>query len=101
MTSRKQLRVQRRQERLSRERAAAARRGRWIRFGAGGITAVVALFVLVIAIVGATGTGNAIGLATGQAPWPAESAHLRARLAGLAFPPTGDESYYIHALLHA
>lgn len=102
MTTRKQLRAQRRGERQAGERApaAATRRGRWIRLALGGMAAVAVLFVAVAAIVGTTGTGNTQGLAAGPEPWPAETAHLRARLAMLNFPPNGDESYHIHALLH-
>ena len=62
--------------------------------------AIVALFVVGLAIAGATPGSSGEGLAAGAAPWPAESTHLRARLATLAFPPNGNESYHIHALLH-
>lgn len=40
------------------------------------------------------------GLQATQAPWPPEYAHLVERYAELNFPPNGDESYHIHALLH-
>lgn len=102
MTSRKQSRVQRREERLARERAAAtaARRGRRLRYLAGGIGAVAVLLVAVAAMVGDAGESGADGLVSGSPPWPPETAHLRARLATLNFPPNGDESYHIHALLH-
>ena len=102
MTSQKQLRVQHRQERLARERAsaAAARRDRWLRRGALAVVGVAAFPLVITAILGATGAGNTEGLASGPAPWPAETAHLRARLTTLKFPPNGDESYHIHALLH-
>lgn len=102
MITRKQLRVQHREERRARERAAAAAalRGRWIRLGAGGIAAAAALVVLVAALVGGVSGSGTGDLTAGPEPWPAESAHLRARLAGLAFPPNGDESFHIHALLH-
>ena len=102
MTSRKQSRAQRRDERRTRERATAVavRRRRWIGLAVGGLAAVAALFVLVAVIVGARGGENADGLAVGPPPWPTETTHLRARLATLKFPPNGDESYHIHALLH-
>lgn len=39
------------------------------------------------------------GLLTGPPPWPAQKAGLADRVAGLGFPPVGDESYHAHALL--
>ena len=39
------------------------------------------------------------GLLTGPPPWPAQAEGLQERLAGLEFPPGGDESYHAHTLL--
>lgn len=40
------------------------------------------------------------GLQETPAPWPPEYNALVARYQALQFPPNGDESYHIHALLH-
>lgn len=38
-------------------------------------------------------------LFTGPPPWPSKTDGLATRLAGLGFPPPGDESYHAHTLL--
>src|SRR6476659_1332155 len=40
------------------------------------------------------------GLQTGQPPWPPEYRHLPQRLHELGLPPTGKETFHIHAMLH-
>jgi hypothetical protein len=40
------------------------------------------------------------GLQTGPPPWPPEYRHLAQRLHDLALPPTGKETFHIHAMLH-
>lgn len=44
-------------------------------------------------------TATAGGLLTGPPPWRAQKDGLEQRVAGLGFPPVGDESYHAHALL--
>ncbi len=40
------------------------------------------------------------GLRTSQPPWAPEYAHLPERLHQLGLPPTGNEKFHIHAVLH-
>lgn len=62
-------------------------------------TAVVAVLVIALARdddVGDTGAG---GLLRTEAPWAPQTEGLRERVAAAAFPPVGDESFHVHALL--
>lgn len=103
-----QLRSNRRQER--RRRQERQRRQHWIRRAS-----VAALGQAALGLIGVfawhrfappasarplPAPGTLPGLQLTQAPWPPEYAHLVQRLDALRFPPNGNESYHIHALLH-
>ena len=113
MITRKELRAQRRDERLARE-AAQRQRQRTARLAWAAAAAVVvaALGVGIAASLAGGGpagpaatTGPAVdlaalpGLESTAAPWQPEYGSLPVRLAALALPPNGDESYHIHAHL--
>ena len=62
----------------------------------------IIIFVLgafVVALIATVASGNE-GVQATKPPWPPEYEHLEQRLEALNFPPVGDESYHIHALLH-
>ena len=61
----------------------------WNRFfGAGNVTAII------------TDPNNLPGIETGAAPWPAETAHLRERLAAIGVPALGTEGSTLHIHQH-
>lgn len=81
-------------------------RARHARFAVMGALAAVALTTVGLVVMqqnggasNATAISAAGGLLTGPPPWPAQKDGLAARVAGLDFPPVGDESYHAHALL--
>lgn len=113
MITRKELRAQRRDERLARE-AAQRQRRRTVRLisAAAAVVIVAGLGVGIAVGLGGGGpaspaatTGPAVDLATlpglqaTAAPWQPEYGSLPVRLAALALPPNGDEAYHIHAHL--
>jgi hypothetical protein len=95
----------REQARLAAKQAEHAR-ARRARLAAVGALAAVGLGVAGLVISqqddgdgdGTTATASG-GLLTGPPPWPAQADGLAERVAGLGFPPVGDESYHAHALL--
>lgn len=95
----------REQARLAAKKAEQAR-ARRARIAVVGALALVGLAVVGLVVAqqgsgdGANGSPSASGgLLTGPPPWPAQKAGLDERVAGLDFPPVGDESYHAHALL--
>ena len=110
MANRNEQKERLRVERQEQEEAAARReaRSRAIRF---------ALAALVVCSIGAGAVALALsgggedpppasvsgiaadGFLKGPPPWPPEYDNLGARLAGVSFPPVGDESFHVHALL--
>lgn len=106
MTSRATQKARARSARLAQARAAAARqqRRRRQRLLAGLGVAAVAAVAIGIAVVSAS--SNATHAASPSVvseagpPWQPRYDNLAARLTALHFPPNGDESFHIHALLH-
>lgn len=102
-----QLRSRRQERRQHQERH---RRQRWIRRASAAALSLAALgLIAVLAWRWFASTanarplpspGNLPGLQATQAPWPPEYGHLVERYNALQFPPNGNESYHIHALLH-
>jgi hypothetical protein len=103
MSNRTRAEAQRRAARLA-EQQAQARRQRRTRFVVSSVALVLAAAAVTAAVVSSRGsedpTAPAAGaLFTGPPPWPSKTDGLATRLAGLGFPPPGDESYHAHALL--
>ncbi len=105
MSSTRTAQNKREQARLTSQRAEAAR-ARRVRFAVAGALAVVVAAVVALALTqggedgpGGTAVATSGGLLTGPPPWPAQAEGLAERVAGLGFPPVGDESYHAHALL--
>jgi hypothetical protein len=87
------------QARLASQRAEAAR-ARRARLAVAAALAVVSLAITQSGDEpSAASAASSGGLLTGPPPWPAQSEGLAQRVAGLGFPPVGDESYHAHALL--
>ena len=91
----------------ARQAAAQARARRQSRMRIAVATAVLAVAAgmlgLTVALsgdsAGSGSTASSDGLLTGPPPWPAQAEGLQERIAGLRFPPGGDESYHAHTLL--
>lgn len=105
MSSTRTAQTRREQARLAAEQAKAAR-ARRARLAVAGILALAAAAAVALAVSqggdnapGAAPAASSGGLQTGPPPWPAQKAGLAERVAGLGFPPVGDESYHAHALL--
>lgn len=99
--------TKREQARLAAKKAEQAR-ARNARLAAVGALALVALGAVGLTVVqqqddgsggGTAAAASSSGLLTGPPPWPAQKTGLAERVAGLGFPPVGDESYHAHALL--
>lgn len=119
MTAQKDRKKALREQRLARERALAKtrHRRRIVTIGLGAIVGLAVVVSLVLAIVhSASSPPSASASASNSAPtsqtaalpgiqatappWAPTYDGLPQRIAGLGFPPNGDESFHIHALLH-
>lgn len=105
MSSTRTAETRREQARLAAAQARAAQ-ARRARFAVAGALALIAAAVVALAVSQSRSNGpegapaaSSGGLLTGSPPWPAQKAGLAERVAGLGFPPVGDESYHAHALL--
>jgi len=103
MTARKDRKRALREERLARERAAAKARRRRRAFTAvsGTIVGLAAVVGLVLVMVhSASQTAALPGIQATDPPWAPSYDGLSQRITDLGFPPNGNESFHIHALLH-
>lgn len=100
------LKAERLKQEEAAQRAEARRRALWFGFAALVICTIAAAMVFVLT--GArdkeqpTSTVNGVdaeGFQNDPPPWPPEYDRLAERLAGVSFPPVGDESHHVHALL--
>ncbi len=107
MASRKEQQDRLSAERQAKEAAGKRRARRRRRMSVGVLMLAVLVATVAVALTtrngGPTATGasgvDGRGYLSGPPPWPPEYDHLADRLSKVTFPPLGDESFHVHALL--